>query len=163
LMDAGLAIYADKVGASLPETLAEFLGLGRAGDYVALMAYLTEEKATDDALQALRLSLRDHLQLATTVGYGPRFLHSTGQFHKGGPNTGLFLQLTADDQADVPIPNRPYTFGVLRRAQALGDLQALRKHGRRVIRIHLGSDVQRGLDLIREALKDIVPSAGALA
>jgi transaldolase/glucose-6-phosphate isomerase len=163
LVDGSLSIYADKTGSSVRETLAEFLGLGRAGDYVALMAYLTETDTTDQALQAIRVQLRDDLQLATTVGYGPRFLHSTGQFHKGGPNTGLFFQLTADDSADVPIPGRPYSFGVLRKAQALGDLQALRKHGRRVMRIHLGSDVQGGLSRLREALKEIVPAAGALA
>jgi hypothetical protein len=117
------------------------------------MAYLTEEQGTQQALQGLRVRLRDRLRLATTLGYGPRFLHSTGQLHKGGPNTGLFLQLTADDAKDAPVPGRPYTFGTLKRAQALGDLQALRKHGRRVVRIHLGSDVRQGLAALREALE----------
>jgi len=86
------------------------------------------------------------------VGYGPRYLHSTGQYHKGGPNKGLFLQLTADDQEDAWIPGRPYTFGVLKRAQALGDLQALREHGRRVIKIDLGKRADNGLDALEELL-----------
>jgi hypothetical protein len=87
------------------------------------------------------------------MGYGPRFLHSTGQFHKGGPNTGLFLQLTADDIEDIPIPGAPYTFGIFKRAQALGDLEALRKHGRRVGRIHLGPDVNKGLMALEKAMQ----------
>jgi hypothetical protein len=120
---------------------------------VALMAYLTEEPETEQALQAIRLRLRDGLCLATTLGYGPRFLHSTGQLHKGGTNTGLFLQLTADDTEDADVPGKPYTFGVLKRAQALGDLEALRKHGRRVVRIHLGHDISQGLAALQKALK----------
>jgi hypothetical protein len=101
----------------------------------------------------MRVYLRDKLHLATTLGYGPRFLHSTGQLHKGGPNTGLFLQLTADDAEDVPLPGQPYSFGTLKRAQALGDLQSLRKHERRVVRIHLGPDVQQGLAALEKAIK----------
>jgi hypothetical protein len=100
----------------------------------------------------MRTMLRDRLRLATTVGYGPRYLHSTGQYHKGGPNKGLFLQLTADDPIDVWIPGRPYTFGVLRKAQALGDLQALRAHGRRVIKIDLGENTRDGLTVLKELL-----------
>ncbi|MEJ2736328.1 MAG: transaldolase, partial [Anaerolineae bacterium] len=117
-----------------------------------LMAYLSETPAIDQALQAIRLRLRDRLKLATTLGYGPRFLHSTGQFHKGGPNTGLFLQLTADDAADAAVPGEPYGFGMLKRAQALGDLEALREHGRRVVRIHLGADITAGLKALTEAI-----------
>ncbi|MFN2183205.1 MAG: hypothetical protein ACK2UU_04410, partial [Anaerolineae bacterium] len=111
-----------------------------------------ETPAIDQALQAIRIKLRDRLKLATTLGYGPRFLHSTGQFHKGGPNTGLFLQLTAGDAEDADVPGEPYSFGVLKRAQALGDLEALRKHGRRVVRIHLGKDAGAGLKALAEAL-----------
>jgi transaldolase/glucose-6-phosphate isomerase len=116
------------------------------------MAYLTEDPATDRALQAMRLKLRDALHVATTVGYGPRFLHSTGQFHKGGPNTGLFLQLTADPAEDMRVPGQPYTFGELTRAQALGDLQALRGRSARVLRVHLGADVAKGLTALKRGL-----------
>ena len=128
LVEAPLSLYAPKAAGTIAETLQRFLAQARPGDYVALMAYLTEDSATEQALQAIRLRLRDSLRLATTLGYGPRFLHSTGQFHKGGPNTGLFLQLTADDAADLPVPGQPYTFGIFKRAEALGDLEALRKH-----------------------------------
>jgi transaldolase/glucose-6-phosphate isomerase len=153
LTEDPLQFYTDKAGSSAAETLAAFLEHAEAGDYVALMAYLTEESDVEEALQRMRLDFRDDLQLATTVGYGPRFLHSTGQLHKGGPNTGLFLQLTAEDENDVPVPDKPYSFGVLKRAQALGDLQALRKHGRRAMRIHLGPDAEAGLAALRAALE----------
>jgi transaldolase / glucose-6-phosphate isomerase len=145
LTEGALSVYAQGAERTVAGTLARFLAQRRNGDYVAMMAYLTESPENDRALGAIRLRLRRATHLATTVGYGPRFLHSTGQYHKGGPNTGLFLQLTADDAADAPIPGAPYTFGIFKQAQALGDLEALRKHGRRVIRIHLGADVPRGL------------------
>lgn len=153
LEEGSLQLYANKAGESLAQTLDHFLEQAHAGDYVALMAYLTESEKTTQTLQDLRRFLRDRLHLATTLGYGPRFLHSTGQFHKGGPNTGLFLQLTADDDRDADIPGRPYGFGLLRRAQAQGDLQALREHGRRVLRVHLGSDVPQGLSTLEDALE----------
>ncbi len=142
------------------EALQAFLAQARPGDYIALQAYVAPTAETDAALQALRVRLRDRYRLATTVGYGPRFLHSTGQLHKGGANNGLFVQFTADDARDVPIPDeagspessrRPegpasgITFGVLKMAQALGDKQALLDAGRRVIRFHLGKDVVGGL------------------
>jgi transaldolase/glucose-6-phosphate isomerase len=150
LVDPPLQVYAGEVAATVSDTLKQFLSGAHPGDYVALLAYLTESPSTGESLEKIRTLLRDHLQLATTVGYGPRFLHSTGQFHKGGPNTGLFLQLTVDEHEDVPIPGQPYTFGDLRRAQAMGDLEALRKHGRRVIWIHLGSDVAEGLSSLKK-------------
>ncbi len=93
----------------------------------------------DQALAELRRKVTTQYRIATTLVYGPRLLHSTGQLHKGGPNTGLFLQLTADHEKDLPIPGEPYTFGVLADAQALGDLQTLQSLGRRVVRIHLSS------------------------
>jgi hypothetical protein len=133
--------------------LQQVLVQARPGDYVALMAYLTEEPSTEEALQTIRTKLRDNLQIGTTLGYGPRFLHSTGQYHKGGPNTGLFLQLTSEDIQDARIPEQPYSFGLFKRAQALGDLEALRKHGRRVIRIHLGEDVAEGLAALTVAIE----------
>ena len=153
LVEAPLSLYAPKAAGTIVETLRGFLAQARPGDYVAIMAYLTEDSAIEKALQAIRLRLRDSLRLATTLGYGPRFLHSTGQFHKGGPNTGLFLQLTSDDAGDLPVPGQPYTFGIFKRAEALGDLEALRKHQRRVIRIHLGADVGKGLAALEQAIK----------
>jgi hypothetical protein len=116
------------------------------------MAYLPENAATDAALKAVRLRLRSRYKLATTVGYGPRFLHSTGQLHKGGPNCGLYLQLTAGNQEDTPVPHQPYTFGVFKQAQAQGDLLALRQHGRHVLHLHLGNDVIQGLAELLELL-----------
>jgi len=134
------------------EALDGFLAQGRPGDYIALQAYLQPTPETDAGLAALRLCLRDRYRLATTVGYGPRFLHSTGQLHKGDRGNGLFIQFTADDAQDVPIPDEAgapassITFGVLKAAQALGDRQALLDAGRRVIRFHLGSDGVKGLN-----------------
>ncbi len=153
LVQRDLQLYAQRPASNLSQALQEFLDQAKPGDYVALQAYLTENEANDQALQTIRLRLRDHLHLATTLGYGPRFLHSTGQLHKGGPNTGLFIQLTCQEDVDVPIPNSSYTFGVLKQAQALGDLQALRKHGRRAIRIDLGKNAVRGLAELDEALQ----------
>jgi hypothetical protein len=147
-----LKLYFDKKAATVPDALKQFLDQAHPGGYLALMAYIPENAANDEALQDIRNLLQDYLHMTTTLGYGPRFLHSTGQFHKGGPNTGLFLQLTADDVEDVPIPGAPYTFGIFKRAQALGDLEALQKHGRRVGRVHLGSDVNRGLAVLKEDL-----------
>ncbi len=140
------------------QALSEFLAQAQAGDYLALQAYLQPTRDTTAALQALRVKLRDRLKVATTVGYGPRFLHSTGQLHKGDAGNGLFVQFTADDPRDVPIPDEAgkpessITFGVLKMAQALGDGQALRDAGRRVIRFHLGRDVIGGLKQLAEGL-----------
>ncbi len=152
LTDGPLGVYAQPVEGTAVATLRRFLAQARPGDYIALMAYLTETPETDGALQAIRRRLRDVTRLATTVGYGPRFLHSTGQYHKGGPNTGLFIQLTADDAEDAAIPGAPYTFGVFKRAQALGDLEALRRHGRRAVRIHLARDTAEGLRALDGAI-----------
>ncbi len=136
--------------AELPEALAAFLGQAAPADYAALQAYVCPGEAVWDQLQAIRLRLRDGLALATTLGYGPRYLHSTGQLHKGGPAEGLFLQLLGHDPDDVDIPGQPYSFGVLKRAQARGDLAALRAHGRRVMRVCLGDDVPAGLARLAE-------------
>jgi hypothetical protein len=131
--------------AGLPAALREFLAQASAGDYVALQAYIAPGAAVWDQLQAVRLRLRDSLRVATTVGYGPRYLHSTGQLHKGGRNRGLFLQLLGHDPDDVEIPGQPYSFSVLKRAQARGDLAALRAHECRALRVCLGDDVPAGL------------------
>jgi len=136
----------------LPAALREFLAQAAAGDYVALQAYVAPGQAVWDQMQAIRLQLRDGLRVATTLGYGPRYLHSTGQFHKGGPNTGLFLQLLGHDPDDVEIPGQPYSFGTLKRAQARGDLTALRAHGCRAIRVCLGDDVPAGLARLAELI-----------
>jgi glucose-6-phosphate isomerase len=125
--------------------LRAFLSQARFGDYLAVMAYLEATSEHGTRLQAIRTRLRDATRLATTLGYGPRFLHSTGQLHKGGPNNGLFIQITADDAEDLPIPGEPYSFSVLKHAQALGDLRALQSKQRRVIRFHFGRDVREHL------------------
>ena len=130
-------------GASV--TFRKLLSEARTGDYLAIMAYLRQTPEVDEALADLRRKVMERHRIATTLGYGPRFLHSTGQLHKGGPNTGLFLQVTGDHEKDLPIPGKPYTFGVLADAQALGDLQALQKLERRSVRVHLGSDREAGL------------------
>ncbi len=153
LAEGDLSFYTDASGDTPADLVASFLARAHKGDYLAMMAYVSEEPATDRALEKVRVHLRDRLRLATTQGYGPRFLHSTGQYHKGGPNTGLFLQFTADDRVDLAVPGVPYTFATLKRAQALGDLEALRKHGRRVMRVHLGPDVEQGLLAFDRILK----------
>lgn len=136
--------------------VAAFLSQAREGDYLALLPYLESSSAHKASIQALRLHLRDGMRLATTVGYGPRYLHSTGQLHKGGPAQGLFILITADDQQDRPIPGEPYTFGILKQAQALGDYEALRAKGRPVIRFHLTARIPAGLDQMTNLLKAAV-------
>ena len=159
LKEGQVSLYGGVQADSLQKAIAQFFSKAQDGDYFALMAYLTEKESTTQALNQMRERVRDGLHLATTLGYGPRFLHSTGQFHKGGPNTGLFLQLTADVEEDVPVPGEKYTFGLLKRAQAQGDLEALHEHDRRAIRVHLGTDVQSGLerliDSVDSALKQV--------
>jgi transaldolase/glucose-6-phosphate isomerase len=125
---------------------------------LALLAYIQPTAENDEVLHALRIAVRDRLRVATTVGYGPRFLHSTGQLHKGDAGNGLFLQFTADAPRDAAIPDEAgkpdstMTFGVLKMAQALGDKQALLDNGRRVIRFHLGTDIVGGLHLLTQEL-----------
>ena len=142
--------------AALDDELATFLRAAEAGDYVAIMAYLPPARETDAALRRLRASLRDGLRVATTAGYGPRFLHSTGQLHKGGPNSGVFLQIVADTHDDLEIPGQPYSFGTLIQAQALGDLRSLEAHGRRVLRVDLGQDVSAGLERLARVVTEAV-------
>jgi len=132
----------------LSEPPASFKGLvagAGPGSYLAIMAYIRQTPEVNSALDALRRKVMERFGIATTFGYGPRFLHSTGQLHKGGPSSGLFLQLTADHQGDLPIPGEPYTFGVLADAQAVGDLEALQAAGRHVARVHLGSRDEAGI------------------
>jgi len=117
-------------------SFADLLAEARKGKYLAIMAYVRQTPELDKVLVDFRRKVVERYGIATTLGYGPRFLHSTGQLHKGGPNTGLFLQITADHEKDLPIPGKPYTFGVVADAQALGDLQALQSSARRVARVH---------------------------
>ncbi|HET7376736.1 MAG TPA: bifunctional transaldolase/phosoglucose isomerase [Anaerolineae bacterium] len=141
---------------SLREALAALTKQVKPGDYVALMAYLPMTPANNRALQTLRITVRDGLKVATTIGYGPRFLHSTGQLHKGGANKGVFIQFTADAAKDLKIEGKQFSFGTLIRAQALGDLQALRHRNYRAVRIHLGQEAVSGLRLVRKAIEQAV-------
>jgi hypothetical protein len=118
------------------------------------MAYLPRTPRTEEALAQMRKTIRDRLSVATTVGYGPRFLHSTGQLHKGGANTGVFVQFVADDTARAGIPGAEYDFGVLKDAQAGGDFEALVARGRRALRVHLGADAEAGLHTVVEAVRE---------
>jgi transaldolase/glucose-6-phosphate isomerase len=131
-----------------------------AGDYVALLDYIQETAAHEQLIQQIRHHLRDALRIATTTGYGPRFLHSTGQLHKGGPPSGVFIQVTADDARDVEIRGEPFTFGVLKQAQALGDYESLASRGRRAIRVHLGQNVIAGLAELFEIIRRNFPPSG---
>jgi len=117
----------------------DLLGDARQGSYLAIMAYMLQTPEIDRVLEDIRRRVVEKYRIATTSGYGPRLLHSTGQLHKGGPNSGLFIQVTADHRKDLPVPGEPYTFGVLADAQALGDFQALQSLGRCVVRVHLDS------------------------
>jgi transaldolase / glucose-6-phosphate isomerase len=123
-----------------------------AGDYFALLAFLEMNAAHEESLQAARHLVRDRKRVATCLGFGPRFLHSTGQAYKGGPPTGVFLQVTADDALDLPVPGQRYTFGVVKAAQARGDFQVLAERGRRALRVHLGADVAGGLAALTAAV-----------
>lgn len=154
----GLRLYGPPQAQTLPQALQDFLAQAQPGSYLAIQAYLPRSAATDAALQALRTRLRQRTHLAVTCGYGPRYLHSTGQLHKGDAGKGLFLQLTHTPARDVPIPDQPgkahssITFGVLILAQALGDRQALEQAGRPVLRCHLEGDLLDGLNRLRQAL-----------
>jgi transaldolase/glucose-6-phosphate isomerase len=143
--------WAGQQGATLDAAIQALLGQVKAGDYVALLAFIVPSAEHGRALNAIRLAIRDKYRVATTVGYGPRYLHSTGQLHKGGPNTGVFLQIVGDDPTDLPIPGETFSFGVLKQAQALGDFQALRNHGRRVLRVQ-ARDVAQGLQKIGQSV-----------
>jgi transaldolase/glucose-6-phosphate isomerase len=125
--------------------IRKLLGSLKAGDYFAITAYLRDTPETEKALTRIRVLVRDGKKVATTVGFGPRFLHSTGQLHKGGSDTGVFLQITAEPAAAVPIPGKPFGFEDVVAAQAAGDLAALRSRGRRALRVHLTKDVAAGL------------------
>jgi transaldolase/glucose-6-phosphate isomerase len=139
-------------GSTLVDHLRAHLDQIRDGDYCALLAYIERNKLHRDALQKIRLLIRDRKRVATCLEFGPRFLHSTGQAYKGGPNTGVFLQITCDDSNDIQVPDQQYTFGVVKAAQARADLEVLAQRGRRALRVHLGPHVAAGLAQLEEAI-----------
>ena len=162
LEDNGIKLFTDPVNAdalakaagsdkSLVGYLRAHLKRIGAGDYFALLAYIQMDEEHEILLQKLRQALRDKKRVATCLEFGPRFLHSTGQAYKGGPNSGVFLQLTCDDAADLPVPGQTYTFGVVKAAQARGDFQVLAERGRRALRVHLGKDLASGLNRLSTA------------
>jgi len=136
--------------------IASLLGRAKKGAYFAIMAYTTRTPGSEAAVAAIRTAVRDKTKIATTAGYGPRFLHSTGQLHKGGPKTGLFLQIVQDDAKDVPIPGQPYSFSVLKQAQAIGDLQSLTSRRLPVVRVTLGRNPAAGWRALTAAVKAAV-------
>jgi len=160
LEEAGLALFADGKNVSvftkastLAEVLAAHFARIRGGDYCALLAYVERNKQHRNVLQEIRVQIRDRKRVATCLGFGPRFLHSTGQAYKGGPNTGVFLQITCDDAADLQVPDQKYTFGVVKAAEARGDFEVLAERDRRVLRVHLGTHVAAGLTTLKGAVR----------
>ncbi|MGH9404695.1 MAG: bifunctional transaldolase/phosoglucose isomerase [Terriglobia bacterium] len=160
--DQGIKLFADpRNAAELSKGSKKLAGLLRShlarlkpGDYFAVLGYVAMNRAHEEKLQALRHAVRDSKRVATCLGFGPRFLHSTGQAYKGGPNTGVFLQITCDDAADLPVPGHKFTFGVVKAAQARGDFQVLADRGRRLLRAHVGRDVSAGLDTLERAVRE---------
>ncbi len=164
LREAGIRVFADAKNAaslatatgrdrSLVGTLRAHLQRLKAADYFVLLAYVEMNAAHEERLQAVRHAVRDKRRVATSLGFGPRLLHSTGQAYKGGPNTGVFVQITCDDAADLPVPGQKYTFGVVKAAQARGDFQVLAERDRRALRVHLGADVLAGLRTLDTAIR----------
>lgn len=159
----GIRLYTDPKNAdalkkaakqqSLAGYLKAHLDRVNAGDYFAVLAFIEMNDAHEGALQGIRHDVRDARRVATCLGFGPRFLHSTGQAYKGGPNSGVFLQITCDDAKDLPVPGQKYTFGVVKAAQARGDFQVLADRGRRALRVHLGPNVGAGLATLAAAVK----------
>ncbi|MFQ5802180.1 MAG: bifunctional transaldolase/phosoglucose isomerase [Candidatus Methylomirabilales bacterium] len=164
LDEEGIKLFTDdKNAAALKQAVGRDQSLGgylkahlnrlTAGDYCALLAYLEQNDAHQEQLQAMRHVIRDAKRVATCLGFGPRFLHSTGQAYKGGPTSGVFLQITCDDAADLPVPGQKYTFGVVKAAQARGDFEVLAARERRALRVHLGPDVRAGLAMLNEIVQ----------
>ncbi|HEX9636307.1 MAG TPA: bifunctional transaldolase/phosoglucose isomerase [Acidobacteriota bacterium] len=145
-------------GEGLRALLRAFMETVQPGDYAALLAYLDSNAAHDQELQRMRLAIRTHKQIATCVGFGPRFLHSTGQAYKGGPNSGVFLQITCADAEDVPIPGQPYGFSLVKAAQARGDFEVMEQRRRRAIRVHLKRNPTAALVRLRQALEATLQS-----
>ena len=161
--EKGIKLFTDdKNAAALKQAAKEATLVGylrahlnrlQAGDYFGLLGYIQMDDANEAQLQAIRHAVRNKKRVATCLGFGPRFLHSTGQAYKGGPNSGVFLQITCEDAADLPVPGQKYTFGVVKAAQARGDFAVLAERNRRALRVHLGSDVAAGLKKLQEAVQ----------
>ena len=156
----GIKLYADekntaalKGSSTLTGVLQAHLGRIHDGDYFGVLGYITMNAANEAALQKIRLAVRGKKKVATVLGFGPRFLHSTGQAYKGGPNSGVFLQITCDDAVDLPVPGQKYTFGVVKAAQARGDFAVLNERGRRALRVHLGKNATKDLAKLDKALQ----------
>ena len=156
----GLKFYADpknadalKGAATLRDVMKSHLDRVNAGDYFGVLGYITMNDENETALQAIRHTVRDAKKVATVLGFGPRFLHSTGQAYKGGPDTGVFLQITCDDKIDFPVPGQKYTFGVVKAAQARGDFAVLAERGRRALRVHLTKNVKQDLSKVAKAVQ----------
>ena len=156
----GIKLFADekntaalKNGGKLADILRVHLSRIGPGDYFAVLGYITMNPRNERALQGIRHQVRDAKKVATCLGFGPRFLHSTGQAYKGGPNSGVFLQITCDDAADLPVPGQKYTFGVVKAAQARGDFAVLAERGRRALRVHLGKNVKGDLAKLAKAVQ----------
>jgi transaldolase/glucose-6-phosphate isomerase len=167
LEDGGIKLFTDEKNAaalakavggdkSISGYLKAHLGRIGAGDYFAVLGYIQMDEDHEERLQAIRHAVRNKKHVATCLGFGPRFLHSTGQAYKGGPNSGVFLQMTCDDALNLPVPGQKYTFGVVKAAQARGDFQVLAERGRRALRVHLGSDVDAGLTILAAAVQKVV-------
>jgi transaldolase/glucose-6-phosphate isomerase len=163
LEDSGVKLFTDEKNAadlakgasekSLVGYLKAHLGRIHAGDYFALVGYIQMNAEHEQSLQTLRHAVRDAKHVATCLGFGPRFLHSTGQAYKGGPNSGVFLQITCDDAVELPVPGQKYTFGIVKAAQARGDFQVLAERGRRALWLHLGKDLKSGLATLQAAVR----------
>jgi transaldolase/glucose-6-phosphate isomerase len=160
---SGIKLYADdknaavlQGGRTLADVLRAHLGRINPGDYFGVLGYITMNAANEAALQKIRHAVRDKKKVATVLGFGPRFLHSTGQAYKGGPNSGVFLQITCDDAVDLPVPGQKYTFGIVKAAQARGDFAVLAERGRRALRAHLGKKVAKDLAKLGSALQQIL-------
>jgi transaldolase/glucose-6-phosphate isomerase len=156
---SGVKLYADernaaalKGGAKLVDVLKAHLGRIKPNDYFAVLGYVLMDAANEKTLQEMRHKVRDTKKVATCLGFGPRFLHSTGQAYKGGPNSGVFLQITCDDAKDLPVPGQKFTFGVVKAAQARGDFAVLAERGRRALRVHLGKNVKSALATLAKAV-----------
>lgn len=148
------ALRAAGADGDLTSWLRAHLSRSSHGDYVALLGYIARDKATIDTLQAMRLEVREKRHVATCAEFGPRFLHSTGQAYKGGPDSGVFLQITADDAKDLAVPGQKASFGVIKAAQARGDFDVLTERGRRALRVHLKGPLKKGLAALNAALND---------
>jgi transaldolase/glucose-6-phosphate isomerase len=148
------ALRAAGANGDLTSWLKAHLARSGDGDYVALLGYIARDKSTIEALQAMRLEVREKRHVATCAEFGPRFLHSTGQAYKGGPDSGVFLQITADDAKDLPVPGQKASFGIIKAAQARGDFDVLTERGRRALRVHLKGDLKKGLAALNAALND---------